>query len=181
MYLNDTGRFNDMDIKDIEALDTLTRILKDKRTNNRKIHFFVIEYGAEDREYKGLKQKQLIDHALLYVERTGIFRDDTDAIYLMITKVDKAKAAIGQLADVLREYISENYGGFYNGLVKICKDFEINSGNVEIVPFSLGQVCFQDYCLFNEKPASNVVRILLERSKGFKNGKMQKGLNIFKK
>jgi len=52
---------------------------------------------------------------------------------------------------------------------------------VEIVPFSLGQVCFQDFCLFDEKPAGNVVRKLLERSKGFKNGKLQKGLNIFKK
>ncbi|MBO5630805.1 MAG: hypothetical protein J5965_17200, partial [Aeriscardovia sp.] len=104
-----------------------------------------------------------------------------DAIYLMITKVDKAKAAKGQLSTVLREYISEYYGGFYNGLVKICRDCEINSGNVEIVPFSLGQVCFQDYCLFDDKPAGNVVRKLLERSKGFKNGKLQKGFNLFKK
>ena len=179
MYKSDANE--DMSDDEIDALDTLTRVLIDNRTKNRKIHFFVLEYGADDRKYEGLTQNVYLDGALRYIERTGIFKDDTDAIYLMITKVDKAKAAKGQLSTVLREYISEYYGGFYNGLVKICRDCEINSGNVEIVPFSLGQVCFQDYCLFDEKPAGNVVRKLLERSKGFKNGKLQKGFNLFKK
>lgn len=179
MYKSDANE--NMSDDEMDALDTLTRVLIDNRTKNRKIHFFVLEYGADDRKYEGLTQNVYLDGALRYIERTGIFKDDTDAIYLMITKVDKAKAVKGQLAAVLREYISEYYGGFYNGLVKICRDCEINSGNVEIVPFSLGQVCFQDYCLFDEKPAGNVVRKLLERSKGFKNGKLQKGFNLFKK
>lgn len=179
MFKSDANE--DMSEDELDALDTLTRVLIDNRTKNRKIHFFVLEYGADDRKYEGLTQNVYLDGALRYIERTGIFKDDTDAIYLMITKVDKAKAGKGQLASILREYISESYGGFYNGLVKICKDCEINNGNVEIVPFSLGQVCFQDYCLFDEKPAGNVVRKLLERSKGFKNGKLQKGFNIFKR
>lgn len=179
MFKSDANE--DMSEDEMGALDTLTRVLIDNRTKNRKIHFFVLEYGADDRKYEGLTQSVYLDGALRYIERTGIFKDDTDAIYLMITKVDKAKAAKGQLSAVLREYISEYYGGFYNGLVKICRECEINSGNVEIVPFSLGQVCFQDYCLFDEKPAGNVVRKLLERSKGFKNGKLQKGINLFKK
>lgn len=179
MYKSDAKE--DMSNDEKNALDTLTRVLIDNRTKNRKIHFFVLEYGADDRKYEGLTQNVYLDGALRYIERTGIFKNDTDAIYLMITKVDKAKASKGQLSSILKEYISETYGGFYNGLVKICKDCEINNGNVEIVPFSLGQVCFQDYCLFDERPASNVVRKLLERSKGFKNGKFQKGLNIFKR
>lgn len=179
MFKSDANE--EMTDDEMEALDTLTRVLIDNRTKNRKIHFFVLEYGGDDRMYEGLSQNVYLDAALRYIERTGIFKNDTDAIYLIITKVDKAKAGKGQLSAVLREYISEYYGGFYNGLVKICRDCEINSGNVEIIPFSLGQVCFQDYCLFDEKPASNVVRKLLERSKGFKNGKLQKGFNLFKK
>lgn len=179
MYKSDAGE--DMSDDEFNALDTLTRVLIDNRTKNRKIHFFVLEYGADDRKYEGLTQSVYLDGALRYIERTGIFKEDTDAIYLMITKVDKANAGKGQLASILREYISETYGGFYNGLVKICKDCEINNGNVEIIPFSLGQVCFQDYFLFDDRPAGNVVRKLLDRSKGFKNGKLQKGLNLFKK
>lgn len=178
MYKSDAGE--DLKEDEVEALDTLTNVLIDNRSRNRKIHFFVLEYGAEDRLYEGLTQSVYLDSALRYIERFGIFKNDTDAIYLMITKVDKAHAGKGQLPSILREYISNVYGGFYNGLVKICRDCEINKGNVEIVPFSLGDVCFQDYCLFDNRAAANVVRMLIEHSKGFKNGKLQKGLKFFK-
>lgn len=179
MYKSDAHE--NMSNDETEALDTLTRILIDNRTRNRKMHFFVLEYGAENRQYEGLTQKVYLDGALRYIERTGIFKDDTDAIYLMITKTDKAKAEEVQLGSILSEYIKQHYRGFYNGLEKICRDCEINNGRVEVVPFSLGEVYFQDFCLFDEKPAANVVSKLMERSKGFKNGKLQKRLNIFKK
>lgn len=179
MYKIDANEY--MSDDEIQALNTLTNVLIDNRTKNRKIHFFVLEYGAEDRKYEGLTQNVYLDSALLYIERTGIFKKDTDAIYLMITKVDKAKAGEGQLIAILKEYVTQTYGGFYNGLKKICRDCEINNGEVDIIPFTLGKVCFQDYCLFDEKPANYVVNKLLERSKGFKTGKIQRGFNIFKK
>ena len=166
---------------EVEALDTLTRILIDNRTRNRKIHFFVLEYGGEQRKYEGLSQTEYLDAALRYIERTGIFKEDTDAIYLMFTKVDKANALGDQLVQALKDYTDTNYRGFFQGLEKICKDCEINGGKVERIPFTLGQVCFQDYCLFNGASASNVVKKLLMRSKGFKNGKIQKVQKWFKK
>ena len=166
---------------EVEALDTLTRILIDNRTRNRKIHFFVLEYGGENRKYEGLSQTEYLDAALRYIERTGIFKEDTDAIYLMFTKVDKANALGGQLVQILTDYTETNYKGFFQGLEKICKDCEINGGKVERIPFTLGQVCFQDYCLFNGASAGTVVKKLLIRSKGFKNGKAQKIQNWFKK
>lgn len=181
MYRSDAGEHLAND--ELETLDILTNALIDPktRTQNKKIHFFVMEYGAEDREYDGLKQDVYLNGALQYIKRTGIFKEDTIAIYIIITKVDKAHAHQGQLGSILKDYISENYGGFYNGLVKICKDYEINNGVVEIIPFSLGQVCFQDYCLFDEKPAANIVRKLLERTKGFKNDLFHRGIKMFKK
>ena len=179
MYKSDAGEYIGEDEE--EALDTLTRILIDNRTKNRKIHFFVLEYGAEDREYEGLKQDAYLDGALRYIERTGIFKSDTDAIYLMITKVDKAKANGKQLEEILSKYISDTYQGFYNGLKRICRKYEINNGEVEIIPFSLGKVCFQDYCLVDNKSAKGVVSKILQRSKGFQEGKGAKFLKKFKK
>lgn len=179
MYKSDADE--DMGEDEMASLDTLTNILIDNRSRNRKIHFFVLEYGADDRKYEGLTQNVYLEGALRYIERSGIFKNDTDAIYLIITKVDKANAGKGELSTILKDYINNIYGGFYNGLVKICRDCEINSGNVEILPFSLGEVCFQDYCLFDDRAASIVIRKLLDRTKGFKNGKLQKGLNIFKR
>lgn len=179
MYKSDAGE--EMSDDEIKALDTLTNVLVDNRTVNRKIHFFVLEYGGEDRKYEGLSQTEYLDAALRYIERTKIFQTETDAIYLMLTKVDKTGVVGQELVSVLTDYIEKNYKGFYQGLEKICRDHEINGGKVERIPFSLGEVCFQDYCLFNEAPAANVVKKLLIRSKGFKNGKLQKGLNIFKR
>lgn len=179
MYKSDAGE--EMSEDEAKALETLTNVLIDNRTVNRKIHFFVIEYGGEDRKYEGLSQNEYLDAALRYIEHTKIFKKETDAIYLMLTKVDKAGVVGQDLVQVLSSYIDSNYKGFYNGLEKICRDNEINGGKVERIPFSLGEVCFQDYCLFNEAPAANVVKKILIRSKGFKNGKLQKGLNIFKR
>ena len=160
------------------VLQTMTDILVDNRTGNRKIHFFVIEYGAEDRQYEGLPQSTYLDAAVQYINRTGIFKKDTDGLYVLITKVDKAKAKGPELQEMLKKYIENNYLSFYNGLKKICIDNEINGGKVEILPFTLGTVCFQNYCKFNDTAANKVVSILLGRSYGYKPGKVR---NIFDK
>lgn len=147
-----------------DALNTVTRLLHDNRTKNRKIHFFVLEYGAENREYEGLSQNVYLDAALNYIRNYNVFETDTDAIYLLMTKVDKTGLKGEELRQELERYIRENYRGFYGALKTICKENEINNGVVDIVPFSVGTVCFQDFCKFNPVAANNVVRKLLNRS-----------------
>ena len=162
MYKQNAGE----NLKDdeMDALNTITKLLHDNRTKNRKIHFFVLEYGAENREYEGLPQSVYLDAALNYIRNYNVFETDTDAIYLLMTKVDKAGLKGEELKRELERYISENYRGFYGALKTICEDFEINNGVVDIVPFSVGTVCFQDFCKFNPVAANNVVRKLLNRS-----------------
>lgn len=179
MYKQDAGE--PLTTEQEQVLKTLTDILIDNRTDNRKIHYFVIEYGAEDREYEGLPQQDYLAAAVAYIQRTGIFKKDTDGLYLLITKVDKAKAVGEELREILKKYISDNYQGFYNGLKKICKDNEINGGKVEIQPFTLGTVCFQSYCKYKEDTAAAVVRTLLNRSYGYKPGKWKKWSDSLKK
>lgn len=179
MYKQDAGE--SLTTEQEEVLKTLTDILIDNRTANRKIHFFVIEYGAEDREYEGLPQSTYLEACVAYIQKTGIFKKDTDGLYLLVTKVDKTNAIGDELQDILKTYIYDNYQGFYNGLKKICKDNEINDGNVEIQPFTLGKVCFQNYCKFKDETAATVVRILMKRSYGYKTGKFWSVLNLFKK
>ena len=178
MYKSDAGEELTEDEKN--SLDTLTNILVDNRSTNRKIHFFVLEYGAENRKFEGLSQNEYLEAALRYIERTKIFVTDTDAIYLMITKVDKTGKVGPPMIDILERYLTDNYRGFFNGLERICRDNDINKGRVERIPFSLGKVCFQDYCLFNGAAAANVVKKIINRTKGFKTGFFDRGLNIFR-
>lgn len=179
MYKSDAGE--DMSDDEVEALDTLTRILIDNRSRNRKIHFFVLEYGGEKRLYEGLDQRAYLDGALRYIERTGIFKSDTDAIFLMFTKVDKAGVRGSQLRDALIKYTEDNYLGFYQGLQHICQQFEINGGRVERLPFTLGKVCFQDYCLFEGDAAANIVNQIIKRTPAISTSKISKFFNSFKK
>lgn len=164
-----------------QALKTLTDLIVANRSRNRKIHFFVLEYGGENRMYGGLSQSALLDGALRYIDSTGIFAHDTDAIYLMFTKVDRAGTTGPALIDTLRQYTEQHYSGFYNGLTRICKEYEINGGIVERIPFTMGEVCFQDFCLFRGAAAALVVKELLKRSKSFKAGKLGKLNNILSK
>lgn len=159
------------------VLQTLNNILIDNRTSNRKIHFFVIEYGGEDRKYRDIPQQTCLQSGLAYINETGIFKKDTDAVYILITKVDKANAVGNELRDKLKEYIDSKYSGFLNGIKRICKENEINNGEVIIQPFTLGDVCFQYYCRFNANPASKVVETILDKSYGYKPGKWQKIIN----
>lgn len=179
MFKNDAQE--DMREEEVVALDTVTKILHDKRTSNRKIHFFVLEYGAENREYEGLTQTEYLRSALAFIKRYHVFESDTDAIYLLVTKVDKTKLVGKELGAELARYIEDYYKGFYGALKTICSDYEINNGNVEIVPFSLGTVCFQDYCKFDPAAAKNVVIKILKRAKGFKTGKISRISNALKK
>lgn len=162
-----------------ETLKTATQILSGNRKINTKIHFFVIEYGGEDKKFNGLPQNEYLDTALNYIDNTGIIAKDTDAIFLIVTKVDKMKYEKGQLHERFWEYVDNAYRGFYNHLEHICKRNEINGGKVEIVPFSLGKVCFQSFCLFDDKAASEVLKKILCYTKGNRTGFWGKFKRIF--
>lgn len=176
MYKHNAGEF--LDEVDIEMLDTLNNVLIDNSSSSRKMHVFVIEYGAEDRLYDGLPQRAYLDGALSYIKNTGIFQRDTDAIYLMISKSDKIQNLTKQAMD---DYIMDKYRGFYNGLTQICVDNEINKGKVEKIAFTLGQVCFQNFCIYNPRPAENIVKILLDRSASYRTGKFGSLLGTLRK
>lgn len=156
-----------LDSKEVAMLDTMTKILIDNRSLNRKIHCFVIEYGAEDKLYEGKPQKTYLSGAASYIKDTGIFDKDTDHIFIMVTKADKMKNAT---KESVSKYIENKYLGFYNNLVQTCKDKEIDHGNVMKLAFSIGDVCFQNYCKFDKRPAENVVKEVLLRTASYERG-----------
>ncbi len=167
MFKSNAGMHLDDD--ELKMLDTMTKVLIANRSTNRKMHIFVIEYGAENRIYEGYPQRTYLEGAVSYVKNTGIFKKDTDAIFIMITKADKVK---NPSKEAFTAYINDKYLGFYNVLDQICKENEITGKKVEKIAFSLGEVCFQNYCKFNPKPAEKVVNLILERTASEKVGRL---------
>lgn len=177
MFMKDAGEQMRDDQK--QALETLHNILLENRSNNRKIHFFVIEYGAEKRIYNGLPQAEYLNSAAAHLNSIGLFDSNTDAIYVLISKVDNASYE-GSLEEHLLKYMTKNYLGFYNNLLLICKEHGINKGRVKIVPFSIGNVCFKDYCQFDATSATKMVDLLVRYSCFESQGFWQKILSKFR-
>ena len=164
------------------ALNTACSLLTGNSGINRKIHFFVLEYDGHNKDYKGLTQHTLLTGAMAFIKETGIFRTETDGVYLLITKSDLTGAkSERERNEILTDYIKTHYKQFYNGLRSICEENEVNGGQVEIVPFSLGTVCFKKLCLFDNSTSKVVVELILNRAKGFKTGKLAKFLDKIKK
>lgn len=163
-----------------KGLELATKLLTGNKGINRKIHFFVLEYGGHEKTYKGINQYNLLTGALAYIKKTGIFNRETDAIYLLVTKSDMAGEGKKRSENV-KQYIQEYYFTFYEGLKSICKENEINEGEVDIIPFSIGEVCFQNLTLYNNKSSLTVVKHIINRAKGFKSGKLANILDKVKK
>ena len=177
MFMKDAGEELREDQE--QALGTLHNILLNNRSNNRKIHFFVVEYGAENRIYNGLPQSEYLNSAAVHLNNMGLFNDNTDAIYVLISKVDKAKYE-GSLDQHLMKYMTKNYLGFYNNLLRIAKENNINRGKISIVPFTIGDVCFKDYCRFDTSSASKMVELLMHYSYTRRKGFFNKIFDLFR-
>lgn len=186
------------ELKDDEqaSLETLTNVLVKNGTGNRKIHFFVVEYGAEDRKVKSvdLPQKEVLSTAMEYVDKAksdkegrNIFKTATDAVYLIVTKVDKLKLTPeekkrGETKQAkLEKYVQDRYGTFYGSLKAICKHNQINGGNLPILGFSVGDVCFRDFFIPNSQKAESILHVIMERCHGNETGIWGSIKSLFRK
>jgi len=149
------------------ALVTLTNLLKEHASENRKIHFFVVEYGAENQKMDdGLLQGDYLQRAAEHLNHIGVFDQYTDAVYIVLTKADKA-GEFDSREDEDKHYLnymSKNYSGFYRALKHMCEKHSINGGKLEFIPFSIGEVCFQRFCCFDSASAREILDYIVERS-----------------
>lgn len=147
-----------------DAINTLDNILVKNKTDNRKIHFFVVEYGAQNVKIRNMSQDSYLLAAISYIKEKDIFDKFTDGVYMIVTKSDKANVDDTELGAHLANYIETYYKGLYGGLVDICEKKEINGGVVPRFPFSIGKVCFQNFCMFDKDWTQRIIEEIKDRS-----------------
>lgn len=156
-----------------DTFNSLNRFLK---TNNRKIHFFFIDYNKENKpDGNGITQSDYLSAASTYFENNAVFNKSTDAIYIVLTKSDlmldengNAIKDYNQRVNFAKTYLQNNYISFINTIKNSCKKNSINGGKLEVEPFSLGKVYFNGICDFDGTAAEKLVEILMERITGTK-------------
>lgn len=152
----------------VDTFDSLNSFLKN---DNRKIHFFFIDYNKENKpDSLGITQGNYLSAASTYFGNNKIFGKSTDAIYVVLTKSDLLKDETGSFVpyekrvEYAKKYLDDNnYKAFINTLKAICKKESINAGVLTVEPFSLGKVFFEDICDFEGRSAAAIVEILMDR------------------
>lgn len=155
------------------AFNSLNVFLK---SNNRKVHFFFIDYDKENRPDKdGLKQSDYLNAASTYFQNYLVFGNTTDAIFVVLTKSDLLLDEEGnsvpqnKILEYTKKYLDQNnYLAFINTLKNSCQKYGINGGKLTVEPFSLGKVYFKEICDFDSSSASKIVEILMKRIPGTK-------------
>ena len=152
----------------VDTFESLNSFLKN---NNRKIHFFFVDYNRENKpDGNGLTQSDYLSAASTYFKNNKIFGKSTDAIFVVLTKSDLLRdessncISYEKRVEYAKKYLNENnYKSFINTLKDICKKESINAGVLTVEPFSLGKVYFQQICDFDGQSASAIVEILMDR------------------
>lgn len=145
-----------------DTFNILTKYLKD---NNRKMHFFFIDYDkSNDMDEQGYTQSDYLNAAATFFRQNQVFSKTTDAIYIVLTKTDLMPCAPDKRQEQAVQHLQDqNFKSFVNVLKDNCKKFSINGGRLIVEPFSLGNVYFQQICEFERNTAQNLMNILLER------------------
>jgi hypothetical protein len=104
--------------------DTFNSLNSFLKSNNRKIHFFFIDYDKENkRDGNGITQGDYLSAAATYFENNAVFNRTTDAIYIVVTKSDLMLDPNGnsindynQRVNFAKNYLNSNYLAFINSI-----------------------------------------------------------------
>jgi hypothetical protein len=145
-----------------ETLDSLLRFLDG---DNRKIHFFFVDYEKKNNlDVDGYTQADYLQAAATYFKDNNIFSKSTDAIYIVVTKSDLMPSENNDKGSDIKDYLRDaNFTAFINSLKARCKENSINSGKILGTHFSLGQVYFDQICSFDSETSENIIDILIRR------------------
>ena len=178
LYWKNNNEVDKLNYYHERAFQTFENILQGNRTTNRKFHFFIIEYGAEKKQYQGHTQDEYLTYGLRYLDETGILSESTDGVYVIVTKYDHLFTRISEEEDInnhLSAYLYRNYGGFIRLLKDCCKRHDISGGILpDPLAFCIGDVCFKNYCCINTDYAKDILKIIMRESFDYRNDSLAK-------
>ncbi len=150
-----------------QHIATFNSLIQFLNGNNRKIHFFFVDYNVENvPDSSGYTQADYLNAAATFFNDKGnnLFRKSTDAIYIVLTKSDLMKCEKGERVNQMKEHLqNNNYSALVNSLRSRCSENSINGKRILGTPFALGKVFFQHMCEFDPETSTNIIDILLRR------------------
>ncbi|HBJ76852.1 MAG TPA: hypothetical protein DDY68_03275 [Porphyromonadaceae bacterium] len=176
-YQKDIGKYITEEIEGTTS--KVCEYSKDER--NLKIHFFIVAYEEAREKRDGVLTRDYLSHIAEYIKKKKIFHKNTNGIYILLTKCDKIKNWNNLTDEEKREeaeiHVKRECLSFYNVLEEISKKEGI--ANFKVLPFSIGEVYFQDVCVFDDQNAKSLANELIRKSAIEKEGFWSKLSDFF--
>lgn len=160
----------------------VSELLNYINNGNKKILIFVIDSLAHDTGYNDSKNQ--LDQNLVYVNILNMFKNNgvleqTDAIYLVANKFDTIKETRYPFDDRPHEELAYDFlKDEFKNLINNCtdaRDESNNKFNINVIPFSIGNVSYVSIIdSFNTDYANVVIDNLLADSFVVKGGRWAK-------
>ena len=164
----------------------VSELLNYINNGNKKILIFVIDSLAHDTGYNDSKNQ--LDQNLVYVNILNMFKNNgvleqTDAIYLVANKFDTIKETRYPFDDRPHEELAYDFlKDEFKNLINNCtdaRDESNNKFNINVIPFSIGNVSYVSIIdSFNTDYANVVIDNLLADSFVVKGGRWAKMFNL---
>lgn len=127
--------------------------------NNPKYHFFLLDNKPLD------INKWLDFDGAGYIRDEKIFNRNTIGISLIVTKCDQLSPDDWAWERMSEDIVHSHYYHFVTELKKIvgnpCKGgLGLSDDSIAIIPFSIGEVFFQQLCIFNPEPTKRLVEMM---------------------
>lgn len=146
------------------TFDILNTLLKDK--TNPKCHFFVLD----SHPCKFIQQTEVLQSVIQYFQENDIFNSTTEGVSIIVTKCDQFSTDSSEWPRLAIEYVKKNFPTLLNTLKKVVGSTHegglgLNDGKINIIPFSVGELFFEQLFLFNPEPAKQLVKFLIKCTK----------------
>ncbi len=148
-----------------QTLNQIQKYLANK--NNKKIHFFVVEYGAHDKEWEGNTMSNYLQTCATYLRDKQILKGQTVGVYIIVTKCDKMMCPPEAMPQAALDYVQTHLNAFFVNLQYACREAGIQ--DFKVISFSVGDVFAQQLCYYNDTYTDKVVDILLSKTPEEKN------------
>lgn len=143
------------------VLNTALSYLVDKRNN--KMHFFVVEYGAHNRVWEGLRMTDYLEKMIQFLRQQKIMSTTTVGVYVLVTKCDLIPCAPQDRPRMAYEYLRSELGSFWNILQDACSEGGVK--DLKVLAFSVGDVFAQNLCDFDGRDSTKVIDKLITKTR----------------
>jgi len=138
---------------------------------NKKIHFFITDVTKDPTktDNKGITQQQHLKMMMDFLDEQKVIKNTTDGVYIIATKSDHLSDDKSQRKDLAIDHLSKNYSAFIKSMKKTLKENKIPD-EIYVIPFSLGDIYFNNLCLYDDSSSLEIIEILKNKTNKKNNG-----------